>query len=111
MVFAEVDDDLTTSNPDILAIGDVIERPDTRFTHMSGTMAGMAVQTALFPDKGLPVNAPSRIPGCVLQHGFLIQSRVGKESCVAVISCSTAINPKPLNSPFKTLSRSHETPT
>lgn len=23
----------------------VIERPDTRFTHMSGTMAGMAVQT------------------------------------------------------------------
>ena len=41
------------------AIGDVIERPDTRFTHMSGTMAGMAVQNALFPDKGLPVNAPS----------------------------------------------------
>ena len=36
------EDDLTTSNPDILAVGDVIERADTRFTHMSGTMAGMA---------------------------------------------------------------------
>mmetsp|Transcript_854 Transcript_854/g.1651 ORF Transcript_854/g.1651 Transcript_854/m.1651 type:complete len:553 (+) Transcript_854:32-1690(+) len=55
----KINDDLTTSNPDILAIGDVIERPDTRFTHMSGTMAGMAVQNALFAGKGLPVNAPS----------------------------------------------------
>eukprot|EP00438_Fugacium_kawagutii_P005370 Skav215045 [mRNA] locus=scaffold2053:45503:52508:+ [translate_table: standard] len=47
----KVNDDLTTSNPDILAIGDVIERPDTRFTHMN----------ALFPDSdALPVNAASR---------------------------------------------------
>ncbi|CAK9063951.1 unnamed protein product [Durusdinium trenchii] len=55
----KVNDDLTTTNPDILAVGDVIERVDTRFTHMSGTMAGMAVQNALFPGQGLPVNAPS----------------------------------------------------
>lgn len=43
----KVTDDLVTSNPDILAIGDVIERVDTRFTHMSGTMAGMAAPRLL----------------------------------------------------------------
>jgi pyruvate/2-oxoglutarate dehydrogenase complex dihydrolipoamide dehydrogenase (E3) component len=55
----KVNDDLTTSNPDILAVGDVINRPELRFTHMAGTMAGMAVQNALFEGQGLPVNAPS----------------------------------------------------
>lgn len=54
-----IKDDLTTSNPDILAVGDVIDRPELRFTHMAGTMGGMAVQTALFEGKGLPVNAPA----------------------------------------------------
>jgi len=55
----KVNDDLTTSNPDVLAVGDVINRPEMRFTHMAGTMAGMAVQNALFEEHGLPVNAPS----------------------------------------------------
>lgn len=56
----KVNEDLTTTNPDILAVGDVIDRPELRFTHMAGTMAGMAVQTALFGETGdLPVNAPS----------------------------------------------------
>jgi len=55
----KVNDNLTTSNPDILAVGDVINRPELRFTHMAGTMAGMAVQNALFEGQGLPVNAPS----------------------------------------------------
>jgi len=58
----KVNDDLSTSNPDIFAVGDVIHRPEFKFTHMAGTMAGMAVQNALFaksPD--LPVNAPSRV--------------------------------------------------
>ncbi|CAE8626656.1 unnamed protein product [Polarella glacialis] len=58
-VGVKVNDDLTTSNPDILAVGDVIDHPDLRFTHMAGTMAGMAVQTALFAGRGLPVNAAS----------------------------------------------------
>mmetsp|Transcript_104177 Transcript_104177/g.324889 ORF Transcript_104177/g.324889 Transcript_104177/m.324889 type:complete len:529 (-) Transcript_104177:13-1599(-) len=56
----KVSDDLTTTNPDILAVGDVIDRPEFRFTHMAGTMAGMAVQNALFEGEDLPVNAPSR---------------------------------------------------
>eukprot|EP00931_Biecheleriopsis_adriatica_P066200 TRINITY_DN405_c0_g1_i2.p1 TRINITY_DN405_c0_g1~~TRINITY_DN405_c0_g1_i2.p1 ORF type:complete len:537 (-),score=104.04 TRINITY_DN405_c0_g1_i2:251-1861(-) len=55
----EIDDQLHTSNPDILAIGDCCDKPQARFTHMSGTMAGMAVQNALFDGEGLPVNAPS----------------------------------------------------
>merc|ERR1739848_661359 len=55
----KVNDDLTTTNPDILAVGDVIDRPEMRFTHGAGTMAGMAVQNALFEGQGLPVNAPS----------------------------------------------------
>jgi pyruvate/2-oxoglutarate dehydrogenase complex dihydrolipoamide dehydrogenase (E3) component len=55
----KVNDDLTTTNPDILAVGDVIDRPELRFTHGAGTMAGMAVQNALFEGQGLPVNAPS----------------------------------------------------
>jgi len=85
----KVDDDLTTSNPDILAIGDVIERPDTRFTHMSGTMAGMAVQTALFPDKGLPVNAPSRklseivVPRCTYTEPEVASCGVSNEKIAA----------------------------
>jgi pyruvate/2-oxoglutarate dehydrogenase complex dihydrolipoamide dehydrogenase (E3) component len=55
-----IDDELKTSNPDILAIGDCCNRPEMRFTHMSGTMAGMAVQNALFSEhNALPVNAPS----------------------------------------------------
>lgn len=52
-----VNDDLSTSNPDIFAVGDVIDRPEFRFTHMAGTMAGIAVQNALFQGQGLPVNA------------------------------------------------------
>lgn len=55
-----INDDLSTSNPDIFAVGDCVDRPDLRFTHMAGSMAGMAVQNALFPDEGLPVNAPSK---------------------------------------------------
>jgi len=55
-----IDDCLQTSNPDILSVGDCCNRPELRFTHMSGTMAGMAVQNALFSEhKSLPVNAPS----------------------------------------------------
>mmetsp|Transcript_12535 Transcript_12535/g.24448 ORF Transcript_12535/g.24448 Transcript_12535/m.24448 type:complete len:526 (+) Transcript_12535:45-1622(+) len=57
-----VNDDLSTSNPNIFAIGDVIDRPEFKFTHMAGTMAGMAVHTALFKDKqDLPVNAPTAL--------------------------------------------------
>uniref|UniRef100_A0A7S4WEP3 Mercuric reductase n=1 Tax=Alexandrium monilatum TaxID=311494 RepID=A0A7S4WEP3_9DINO len=56
----KVNDDLTTTNPDILAVGDAIDHPEFRFTHMAGTMAGMAVQNALFEGEDLPVNAPSR---------------------------------------------------
>lgn len=58
-VGVHVGDDLATTNPAIFAIGDVIGRGDLRFTHMAGTMAGMAVQNALFSDGGLPVNASS----------------------------------------------------
>jgi len=55
-----IDDELKTSNPDILAVGDCCNRPELRFTHMAGTMAGMAVQQALFSEHAdLPVNAPS----------------------------------------------------
>lgn len=55
-----IDDELRTSNPDILAVGDCCNRPELRFTHMAGTMAGMAVNNALFSEsQGLPVNAPS----------------------------------------------------
>jgi len=82
----KVKDDLTTSNPDILAIGDVIERPDTRFTHMSGTMAGMAVQTALFGDSdALPVNAASRklsqlvVPRCTYTEPEVASCGVSNE--------------------------------
>jgi len=81
----KVKDDLRTSNPDILAIGDVIERPDTRFTHMSGTMAGMAVQNALFADDGLPVNAASRhlselvVPRCTYTEPEIASCGVSNE--------------------------------
>jgi len=55
-----IDDELQTSNPNILAVGDCCNKPALRFTHMAGTMAGMAVQKALFsPADGLPVNSPS----------------------------------------------------
>lgn len=55
-----IDDELRSSNPDILGVGDCCNRPELRFTHMAGTMAGMAVQQALFSEHGtLPVNAPS----------------------------------------------------
>lgn len=58
----KVNDDLSTSNPDIFAVGDVIHRPEFKFTHTAGTLAGMAVQNALFAKSGdLPVNAPSRL--------------------------------------------------
>lgn len=66
-----VNDDLTTSNPDIMAAGDVVDRPELRFTHMAGTMAGMVVQTSLFGGRGVPVNAPSAclsdlvVPRCI----------------------------------------------
>lgn len=64
-----VNDDLTTSNADIFAAGDVIDRPELRFTHMAGAMAGMAVQNALFDGCGLPVNAPSlRLSDVVVPH-------------------------------------------
>jgi pyruvate/2-oxoglutarate dehydrogenase complex dihydrolipoamide dehydrogenase (E3) component len=56
-----IDDELRTANPDILAVGDCCNQPQLRFTHMAGTMAGMAVQNALFSEHdALPVNAPSR---------------------------------------------------
>lgn len=55
-----IDDELRTSNPDILGVGDCCNRMDLRFTHMAGTMAGMAVQNALFSEHdSLPTNAPS----------------------------------------------------
>lgn len=57
-----IDDELRSSNPDILAVGDCCNRMDLRFTHVAGTMAGMAVQQALFKENhpdSLPVNAPS----------------------------------------------------
>jgi len=55
-----IDDELRTSNSDILALGDCCNKPAVRFTHMAGTMAGMAVQQALFSEhNSLPVNAPS----------------------------------------------------
>merc|ERR1719375_2330622 len=51
-----IDDELRTSNPDIVAVGDCCNRPDLRFTHMAGTMAGMAVNQTLFSEHGdLPV--------------------------------------------------------
>eukprot|EP00971_Amphidinium_carterae_P128293 2541823-Amphidinium_carterae.1 len=59
LAFACIGDDLTTTNPDILAVGDVIDRADLRLTHMAGTMAGMAVENAVFGDGHVPVNAPS----------------------------------------------------
>eukprot|EP00927_Polykrikos_kofoidii_P084889 TRINITY_DN907_c0_g1_i1.p1 TRINITY_DN907_c0_g1~~TRINITY_DN907_c0_g1_i1.p1 ORF type:complete len:557 (+),score=102.17 TRINITY_DN907_c0_g1_i1:81-1673(+) len=55
----KVNDDLSTTNPDIFAAGDVIDRPEFRFTHTAGSMGGMVVQNALFAGRGLPVNAPS----------------------------------------------------
>jgi len=55
----KTNDDLSTTNPDIFAVGDVTDQPQLRFTHMAGTMAGVVVQNALFSGKGLPVNAPS----------------------------------------------------
>eukprot|EP00929_Paragymnodinium_shiwhaense_P109093 TRINITY_DN75469_c0_g1_i1.p1 TRINITY_DN75469_c0_g1~~TRINITY_DN75469_c0_g1_i1.p1 ORF type:complete len:534 (+),score=117.69 TRINITY_DN75469_c0_g1_i1:91-1692(+) len=55
----KVNDDLSTTNPDIYALGDVCDQPALRFTHMAGTMAGMVVQNALFAGRDLPVNAPS----------------------------------------------------
>lgn len=62
-----VNDDLTTSNPDILAVGDVMDRMEFKFTHTAGTLAGMAVQNALFPGDDLPVNAPSaKLSGVVV---------------------------------------------
>lgn len=57
----KVNDDLTTTNPDILAIGDVMDRPEFKFTHTAGSLAGMAVQNALFPGAGLPVNCPANL--------------------------------------------------
>merc|ERR1719277_790585 len=53
-----VDDQLCTTNPDIYAIGDCCNQPTARFTHTSGAMASMAVQSALF-GTGLPNMAPS----------------------------------------------------
>merc|ERR1711957_957576 len=53
----EVDDELVTANPDILAIGDCCDRPTARFTHTAGAMASMVVQKALFGE-GLPSMAP-----------------------------------------------------
>lgn len=55
-----INDDLSTSNPDIFAVGDVVDRPELRFTHMAGTMAGMVVENALFGPEGVPVNAASQ---------------------------------------------------
>lgn len=56
-----VNDDLSTSNQDIFAAGDVVDRPELRLTHAAGAMAGMAVQNALFAGRGMPVNAPSNV--------------------------------------------------
>jgi len=54
-----VGDDLSTSNPDIFAAGDCVDKPALRFTHTAASMATMAIINALFGGNGLPVMAPS----------------------------------------------------
>lgn len=56
----QVDDRLFTSNPNILAVGDVCTK--YKFTHVAGTMAEMAVENALF--KGNKRMSDLVIPRC-----------------------------------------------
>jgi len=99
-----IDDDLRTSNLDILAVGDCCARPELRFTHMSGAMAGMAVQQALFDTEIPPVNAPCCklsevvVPRCtytepeVASAGFNAASAEKKGVDVDVYTASLAHN-------------------
>mmetsp|Transcript_106164 Transcript_106164/g.297198 ORF Transcript_106164/g.297198 Transcript_106164/m.297198 type:complete len:162 (-) Transcript_106164:30-515(-) len=56
---------------------------------MAGTMAGMVVQNALFPDDGLPVNAPSRklsgivVPRCTYTEPEVASCGVSTERAAA----------------------------
>merc|ERR1712025_630741 len=82
-----IDDCLQTSNPDILAVGDCCNRPELRFTHMAGTMAGMAVQNSLFNEHcSLPVNAPSSrisevvVPRCTYTEPEVASAGLNSES-------------------------------
>lgn len=55
----QVNDDLSTSNPDIFAAGDCTNLPACRFTHTAGAMGSVVVTNALFGGRGPPVLAPS----------------------------------------------------
>jgi len=55
----KVNDDLSTSNPDIYAAGDCTDQMACRFTHTAGGMGSMVVTNALFGSRGPPVLAPS----------------------------------------------------
>lgn len=54
-----VNDDLTTTNPDIFAAGDCTNQPALRFTHTAGCMATVAITNSLFGGRGPPVMAAS----------------------------------------------------
>jgi pyruvate/2-oxoglutarate dehydrogenase complex dihydrolipoamide dehydrogenase (E3) component len=55
----QVNDDLSTSNPDIFAAGDCTNQLACRFTHTAGSMGSIVVTNALFGGRGPPVLAPS----------------------------------------------------
>jgi pyruvate/2-oxoglutarate dehydrogenase complex dihydrolipoamide dehydrogenase (E3) component len=55
----QVNDDLSTSNPDIFAAGDCTNQLACRFTHTAGCMGSVVVTNALFGGRGPPVLAPS----------------------------------------------------
>jgi pyruvate/2-oxoglutarate dehydrogenase complex dihydrolipoamide dehydrogenase (E3) component len=54
-----VNDDLSTTNPDIFAAGDCCDKMALRFTHTAGAMASMAITNSLFGGRGPPVLAPA----------------------------------------------------
>jgi len=54
----KVNDDLSTTNPDIYAAGDCTDQMACRFTHTAGAMASICVTNALFGGRGPPVLAP-----------------------------------------------------
>jgi len=87
----KVQDDLRTTNPDIFAVGDVIDKPSLRFTHMAGTGAGIVVQNALFEDCGLPVNAPSnKLSDIIVPRCTYTEPEVASCGCSNAQSAATA---------------------
>lgn len=63
-----VDDELRTSNQDVLAIGTACSRPELQHTHAATAAASMVVQSSLF-GAGLPAVAPSaRLNDLVIPH-------------------------------------------